>query len=112
MERLTKTRKVYVGAAFIAMLLTLGLGQMVFDNAAAQGKQAPKFEVDPYWPKPMPNNWVLGQTIGLTVDDRDHVWLIHRGNDPGTAGLPATELAVRGPGQPRVGVLRSGASRA
>lgn len=103
MERLKKIRKVYVGATFIAMLLTLGLGQMAFDNAAAQGKTAPKFEVDPYWPKPMPNNWVLGQTIGLTVDDRDHVWLIHRGNDPGTAGLDRTELAVVTPGGPRVG---------
>ena len=65
----------------------------MLDRTSAQAKQAPKFEVDPFWPKPMPNNWVLGQTIGLTVDDRDHVWIIHRGNDPGNlgshrAGLP------------------------
>ncbi len=103
MERLKKTRKIYVGAAFVAILLALGVGQMVMDNVSAQAKQAPKFEVDPFWPKPMPNNWVLGQTIGLTVDDRDHVWLIHRGNDPGTAGLDRTELAFVTPGSPRVG---------
>jgi DNA-binding beta-propeller fold protein YncE len=40
--------------------------------------QAPIFEVDPYWPKPLPNHWVLGSTIGLSVDAQDHVWVIHR----------------------------------
>jgi DNA-binding beta-propeller fold protein YncE len=103
MDRVMRNRKLYVGAAFVAVLLALGAGQALLDNVSAQAKQAPRFEVDPYWPKPMPNNWVLGQTIGLTVDDRDHVWLIHRGNDPGTAGLDRTELAVVTPGGPRVG---------
>jgi DNA-binding beta-propeller fold protein YncE len=103
MERFTRNRKVYVGATFVAILLALGVGQMIAtQSASAQAKQAPKFEVDPFWPKPMPNNWVLGQTIGLTVDDRDHVWLIHRGNDPGTAGLDRTELAFPTEGGPRV----------
>ena len=40
--------------------------------------QAPTFEVDPLWPKPLPNHWVLGSTIGLSVDAQDHVWIIHR----------------------------------
>jgi hypothetical protein len=40
--------------------------------------QAPLFEVDPFWPKPLPNHWVLGSTIGLSVDERDHVWILHR----------------------------------
>ena len=40
--------------------------------------RAPYFEVDPFWPKPLPNQWVLGSTIGLSVDDRDHVWILHR----------------------------------
>ncbi len=103
MDRVMRNRKLYVGAAFVAILLALGAGQALLGNVSAQANQAPRFEVDPYWPKPMPNNWVLGQTIGLTVDDRDHVWLIHRGNDPGTAGLDRTELAIVTPGGPRVG---------
>src|SRR5215510_15384545 len=41
-------------------------------------KQAPMFEVDPFWPKPLPNHWVMGSTIGLSVDAQDHVWVIHR----------------------------------
>lgn len=40
--------------------------------------QAPQFEVDPYWPKPLPNHWVLGSVIGLSVDAQDHVWILHR----------------------------------
>jgi DNA-binding beta-propeller fold protein YncE len=39
---------------------------------------APRFEVDPLWPKPLPNHWVLGSTIGVWVDTDDHVWIIHR----------------------------------
>ena len=46
----------------------------------AGGKQAPIFEVDPFWPKPLPNHWVTGSTIGLSVDDQDNVWTIHRPN--------------------------------
>ena len=49
--------------------------------AAAQAKggvQAPRFEVDPLWPKPLPNHWVLGSTIGVSVDENDHIWIIHR----------------------------------
>ena len=40
----------------------------------------PLFEVDPFWPKPLPNNWLLGSTIGVSVDSDDHVWIVHRGN--------------------------------
>ena len=39
---------------------------------------APRFEVDPFWPKPLPNDWVTGSVIGVSVDSRDHVWVIHR----------------------------------
>ena len=101
MERVTKNRKLYVGAAFVAVLLALGAGQAVLDTTAAQGKQAPRFEVDPYWPKPMPNNWVMGMTIGVGISPDDHIWVIHRGNDVGN--LDRTELAVVKEGAPRVG---------
>jgi DNA-binding beta-propeller fold protein YncE len=104
MARLIEKRNLLVLVTLVAVLAALGVGQSILERAAAQANtvQAPRFEVDPMWPKPMPNNWVLGQTIGLTVDDRDHVWLIHRGNDPGTAGLDRTELALPQAGAPRV----------
>ena len=40
--------------------------------------QAPIFEVDPLWPKPLPNHWVLGWTVGVTVDPEDHIWIVHQ----------------------------------
>ena len=30
------------------------------------------------WPKPLPNHWVMGNTIGVSVDSKDHIWIIHR----------------------------------
>ena len=77
------TRQVCVAAGFVAVLAGLGLGASALDRralveAAATGVQAPRFEVDPLWPKPLPNKWILGQTIGVAVDAQDHVWIIHR----------------------------------
>ena len=37
------------------------------------------FQVDPLWPQPLPNGWVLGSVTGVAVDERDHVWIVHRG---------------------------------
>ncbi|MFH1764140.1 MAG: hypothetical protein ABIF09_08115, partial [Gemmatimonadota bacterium] len=48
------------------------------ESAPATTAGVPAFEVDPSWPKPLPNNWILGQVAGVAVDSRDHVWIIHR----------------------------------
>lgn len=37
-----------------------------------------KFQVDPYWPMTLPDNWILGQVSGVAVDALDHVWIIQR----------------------------------
>ena len=62
-------------------LVVLGIGQAALERVAAQqggGVEAPRFEVDPFWPKTLPNHWVLGQAIGVWVDEQDVVWIIHR----------------------------------
>ena len=78
-------RNVLIATMFVLALGALGLAQIVLQQAvAAQGGdtvQAPRFEVDPFWPKPLPNHWVLGSAIGVWVDERDHVWIIHRSSD-------------------------------
>jgi DNA-binding beta-propeller fold protein YncE len=65
-----------------AVALGLALGASVLEhrsnNVEAAAPQAPRFEVDPFWPKPLPNHWVIGAVIGVTVDASDHVWIIHR----------------------------------
>ena len=75
-------RRALIGGAFVVVLITLGAGQLFLERAAAaQGNaaaQAPRFEVDPFWPRPLPNHWLLGQTIGVWVDAQDQVWIVHR----------------------------------
>ena len=43
---------------------------------AVGAPQAPVFEVDPSWPT-IPNNWVLGEVTSISVDRKDHVWVLH-----------------------------------
>jgi hypothetical protein len=42
------------------------------------GGTAPSFVPDPGWPKPLPNNWIIGEVGGLIVDSHDHIWVYHR----------------------------------
>ncbi|MFN7924997.1 MAG: hypothetical protein U0Q16_33170 [Bryobacteraceae bacterium] len=67
-------------AAFAAMIAALGVGSSWLERKSVQAAtaQAPRFEVDPMWPKPLPNHWVIGATIGVGVDANDHVYIIHR----------------------------------
>jgi DNA-binding beta-propeller fold protein YncE len=71
-----------VGFGLLALLAGLGVAEHAAERvAAAQAKntvQAPRFEVDPMWPKPLPNHWVIGSAIGVAVDAQDHVWIVHR----------------------------------
>ncbi len=54
-------RDLTIGAAFVATLGTLGLTSTVLHRSAkAAGTVAQQFEVDPLWPKPLPNHWVMG----------------------------------------------------
>jgi DNA-binding beta-propeller fold protein YncE len=79
---MTQKRTLVISAMFVTILAALSIAARSLDNSVAQSGgtvQAPRFEVDPFWPKPLPNNWLLGSTIGVSVDSRDHVWIIHRG---------------------------------
>ena len=69
----TMSAAVLVGGWFV-------LSQPGEVSAQTAVKQAPMFEVDPFWPRPLPNHWVTGSTIGLSVDAQDQVWTIHRPN--------------------------------
>src|SRR5262245_27127013 len=72
-------RELVVGASFVAVLGVLAACQAMLDSKSGPTVQAPVFEVDPLWPKPLPNHWLLGMTIGVWADDQDHIWIIHRG---------------------------------
>jgi len=67
-------KSVLVGAAIAAAA--------VVSPALAQDKAGPaavpRFQVDPFWPKPLPHNWILGQVSGIAVDRFDRIWVVHR----------------------------------
>jgi hypothetical protein len=77
-------RNLAIGSTLAALIVALGIGQGVLERRAdAQagngGKvQVPRFEVDPTFPKPLPNHWYQGMSIGVGVDANDHVWIVHR----------------------------------
>src|SRR6266446_8881241 len=83
----------------IALALALGI-------VCPQGLQAqenvPKYEVDPSWPRPLPDKWVTGMIGGICVDVHDHVFVLNRRNltdnelDAGQQAPPVIEFDPAG----------------
>ena len=70
---------VFARLAIGSLAVTLWLGFA----AAAEPKpesnaDAPVYRVDPFWPKQLPDNWIMGQVGGLTVDRQDNIWVLQR----------------------------------
>src|ERR1700676_455434 len=70
-------------AARLSQIVSLAVTSAILIAApaltrAAQAGEVPTFAVDAAWPKPLPNNWILGQVGGITVDWQGHIWIIHR----------------------------------
>src|SRR6202163_4011922 len=100
------SRNSYIGVSLLALFGALWIGFSIAEKRAvveAAGVQAPRFEVDPMWPKPLPNKWILGQTIGVSVDAQDHIWIIHRAGslEPGevhaTTNPPTAQCCAPAP---------------
>ena len=84
-------------------IVTAGLLAAAFQHSPVHADGVPEFRVDPFWPKPLPENWMLGQVSGIAVDKDDHIWIVHR---PGTlvddekgalANPPATKCCKPAP---------------
>ncbi len=74
-------RKLLLVVAFVIAVVVACVAQDGAEQTvASDGVMAPMFEVDPFWPKPLPDHMVLGSAIGVGVDSRDHVFIVHRGN--------------------------------
>jgi DNA-binding beta-propeller fold protein YncE len=78
-----RKRTLILGLGLVASITALAYASEALDDLSAQNVgtegMAPLFEVDPFWPKPLPNHWILGSAVGVGVDSRDHVYIIHRG---------------------------------
>ena len=81
----------------ITLVLFLVSSSVVSGSTEEKGKTGesanpvPSFIVDPFWPKPLPNDWLIGQVAGVAVDSKDHVWIIHRPNSLGADEYAPTE---------------------
>jgi len=76
---MTGSRKLLAATVLGASIVALGVGQRALQGATeGQPVQAPLFDVDPFWPQPLPNHWIMGSIIGVGVDARDHVFVVHR----------------------------------
>ena len=71
------------------------IGGIVRGIGATDLVDAPRFEVNPAFPKPLPNHWVIGMSVGVAVDAQDHIWVLHRpptlaANETGLDQTPPT----------------------
>lgn len=81
-----KTRRTFLGGllALAIFFAALNVGQSELEksaNAVSNERMVPQFIVDPFWPQPLPNKWLLGRTIGIAIDARDHIFIVHRDQD-------------------------------
>jgi len=78
----------YAIPAMVTVAVTVGLWNRHIE-AAPPTPNTPRFQVDPFWPKPLPDNWVTGEIGGTCLDSQDHVFIVTRGFQ--TGGLVSPE---------------------
>lgn len=75
----------------------------------APGVSTPDFVLDPAWPQPLPNRWIMGQVGGVFVDGQDRIWVLQNprtlsndetGLDGAVAGGAANGLGFARPNGP------------
>ncbi len=94
--------KIQSCAGLIVVCALAALGTSDTSHAQVVAKQvvdkngAPQYRVDPFWPKPLPNQWSMQQVVGIWVDQMDHVWFLNRG----VAAIPIQLVAENDPAAP------------
>jgi len=64
--------------AVLEVVLSVSVRAQVVPGHVVDAHGAPQYQVDPFWPKPLPNRWSMQQVTGIYVDHMDHVWFINR----------------------------------
>src|SRR5665213_3097642 len=78
---MNRTRNLLLAASVVALGATFGVEQSTLNAATkARAVQAPKFVVDPLWPKPLPSHTLLGSANGVAVDSHDHIFVLNNPN--------------------------------
>ena len=56
------------------------LAALLLFGSTLAAQDVPRYEVDPSWPKLLPEGWITGQLGGVCVDSHDHVVVVNRRN--------------------------------
>jgi len=97
-----KARHLMLGA----MLSMTFAGLIAWQGDATADREQRRFSVDPDWPKPLPNRWLVGQVAGVAVDRHDRIWIIQRqstltiderGSDPAPGNPVRSDCCNRAP---------------
>ena len=70
---------------------------------AMRAQNVPIYQVDPSWPKPLPNHWLMQGVPVMVTDKDDHIWVFNRPRDinPDESGAatkpPRTDCCVAAP---------------
>ena len=99
-------KKINLFLSFLLPLIFLACSDMQNQTSlerAYDDNGMPLFQVDPFWPKTLPNNWSNQQAISIFVDKDDHIWWMNRdnsarGDEIGAEFDPPRQLCcIRGP---------------
>jgi len=91
----------------LLVCLTGALALVPTDPKAESRQKAPRFRVDPFWPKPLPSvkdadglahQWVTGEVGASCIDSHDHIITVNRGF--GRGGLLTQEGTQSTPAPP------------
>src|SRR6267154_3262103 len=82
-------RYIYGGTVTLALTAAIAGSLWSGQTRADPQPRTPTFSVDPFWPKPLPDNWVTGEVGGTCVDSQDHIFIVTRGFQ--TGGLVSPE---------------------
>lgn len=74
MEKLIKLHRLLFGLVAVVATLVVNPDVLFADD----GVDNPTFRVNPWWPKELPNDYIMGEIGGIDVDANDHVWVLTR----------------------------------
>jgi len=74
------SRRLLIGGVTASLVGTIALVRGFSAAADVAATDAPRFTVDPLWPKPLPDHWLLGSATGIAIDRHDHVFVLNLPN--------------------------------
>lgn len=83
-----------IAIAFVCLLSLACVGTLA-SGRSKKSAGPPIYQVDPFWPKQLPNNWVMAQVGGLTVDRQNHIWVLQRPRSNTPNDIPAAQNPPR-----------------